>query len=214
MNDGSINAEGKGVARNKELNQKIKDERREQILSKALMLFATKGLAATKIADITNAAGISQGLVYHYFNSKDDIFIELIDTGFIRLNEACRWLESQSMRPDEKLVFAIKELLKLLEQDEDAARYHFLIAQATASESIPEKAKELIKQKNAYPYESIERIVKDGQKDGSIKSYDSKELALVFWTTINGLAIYKAVHGKKFTAPDVNIISGIFISNI
>ncbi len=201
------------MARNKELNQKIKHERREQILSKALMLYATKGLAATKITDISEAAGISQGLFYHYYSSKDEIFIEIISNGFAMLNEACRWLEKQPLSPKEKIVFAVKELLKLLEDNEDAARYHLLIAQATASEAIPDEAKEIIKRENNYPYEAIERIVIEGQKDGSIKAYDSKELALVFWTTINGLAIYKAVHGKKFKAPNENIITSIFIRN-
>lgn len=201
------------MARNKELNQKIKDERREQILSKALKLYATKGLAATKITDISKTTGISQGLFYHYFSSKDEVFIELIKNGFSRLNEACRWLENQPLPPKEKIAFAIKELLKLLEENEDAARYHLLIAQATASEAIPEEAKEIIKRENSYPYEAIERIVIEGQKEGSIKDYNSKELALVFWTTINGLAIYKAVHGKKFKAPDEDILTSIFVSN-
>jgi AcrR family transcriptional regulator len=201
------------MARRKEQNQKIRDERREQILSKALMLFATRGLAATKISDIAKAACISQGLLYHYFKSKDEIFVELIGNGFERLNGACRWLEEQNKTAKEKIVFALAELLKLLEQNEDAARYHFLIAQATASESIPDQAREIIKKENSYPYEVIERILVEGQRDGSIKKHDPKELALVFWTTINGLAIYKAVHGKKFKAPNVSILSDIFISN-
>ena len=61
------------MARNKDLNQKMKDERREQILSNALILFAAKGLSATKITDISAASGISQGLLYHYFESKEEI---------------------------------------------------------------------------------------------------------------------------------------------
>lgn len=199
------------MARNKELNQKMKDERREQILSNALMLFAKKGLAATKITDIASAAGMSQGLIYHYYRSKEEIFVELIQTALDRMNEACRWLESQSMPPGEKIKFAITELLKLLEQNENAARYHFLIAQATASEAIPEAAKEIIKKENKFPYESIARIIIAGQKDGSIKKHDPKELALVFWTSINGLAFFKAVHGKKFKAPDPNILTAMFI---
>lgn len=198
------------MARNKELNQKIKDERREQILSNALMLFAKKGLAATKITDISSASDISQGLIYHYYKSKEEIFVELIRIAFDRMNEACRWLESQPFSPKEKIKFAIVELLKLLEQNEDAARYHLLIAQATASEAIPEEAKDIIKKENRFPYEVIARIITEGQKDGSMKINDAQELALVFWTSINGLAIYKAVHGDKFKAPDADILTSMF----
>jgi hypothetical protein len=48
-------------------NQKIRDERRGQILQVALKVFAYKGLAATKIAEIAAQACISQGLIHHYF---------------------------------------------------------------------------------------------------------------------------------------------------
>ena len=191
----------------------MRGERREQILSKALILFARKGLSATKITDISTAAGISQGLIYHYYKSKEEIYIELISIAFSRMNEACRWLEDQALAPAEKIEYAITELLKLLEVDENAARYHFLIAQSTASEAIPEEAKEIIKKENTYPYESIARIIREGQKDGSIRQHDPEELALVFWTSINGLAIYKAVHGDKFRAPDATLLSGIFLDN-
>lgn len=198
------------MPRNKELNQKIKEERRQQILSNALMLFTQKGLAATKITDIASVSRISQGLMYHYYKSKEEIFIELIRIAFDRMNEACRWLESQSLSPKEKIKFAIEELLKTLEQNKDASRYHLLIAQATASEAIPEEAKDIIKKENTFPYEAIARIIAEGQKDGSIKKYDAKELALAFWTSINGLAIYRAVHGEKFKAPNANILTSMF----
>ena len=200
------------MPRNKEENQRIKDERREQILSNALKLFARNGLAATKISDIALAAEISQGLIYHYYKSKEEIFVELISFAFDRINQACLWLESQPLPPAEKIAFAIRELLRLLEEDENAARYHLLIAQATATEAIPVKAKEIIKQKNTLPYESIERIMAAGQNEGTIKQNNARELALVFWTSINGLAIYKAVHGKKFKAPNATILINMFVN--
>lgn len=210
LNKISTNERKSVLARNKDLNQRMKDERREQILENALLLYAKKGLSATKITDIASASGISQGLIYHYYRSKEEIFVELIGIAFARLNEACRWLESQPLSPKEKIEFAMKELLKLLEEDEHAARYHLLIAQATASEAIPDEAKAIIQKENIFPYEAIARIITEGQKEGSIKEYDAKELALVFWTSINGLAIYKAVHGEKFKAPDVSILTSMF----
>lgn len=188
----------------------MRDERREQILSNALILFARKGLSATKITDIASASGISQGLIYHYYKSKEEIFVELIGIAFSRLNDACRWLESQPLSAKEKIKFAMEELLKLLEQDEHAARYHLLIAQATASEAIPDEAKAIIQKENKFPYEVIARIMKEGQDDGSIKEHDAKELALTFWTSINGLAIYRAVHGEEFKAPHASILTSMF----
>ena len=199
------------MARNKDLNQKMKDARREQILSNALMLFATKGLSATKIADISSYSGFSQGLIYHYFRSKEEIFVELIRTAFEKMNTACRELENLPLPPRDKIKMAIDGLLKNIEESNDASRYYLLIAQATVSEAIPDEAKSIIQKENMLPYEVMTRIMLEGQKDGSIKSHDAGDLALVFWTSIKGLAIHKAVHGSKYKTPSSAILMSMFV---
>ena len=175
------------------------------------MLFATKGLAATKITDIASAAGMSQGLLYHYYRSKEDIFVELIRSAFERMNTASLELEKLPLPPQEKIRLAIETLLQGLNDNEDTGRYYLLIAVATASEAIPEAAKTIIQKENLVPYEVITRIISEGQKDGSIKDYEAKDLALVFWTSMKGLAIHKAVHGNKFKMPDADILMSMFI---
>jgi TetR/AcrR family transcriptional regulator len=199
------------VARNAELNQKMKDERREKILSGALMLFSTKGLAATKITDIAAAASMSQGLVYHYYKSKEEIFIELVRKAFEKITEACRWLEAQEMPPKEKVKMAIEGLFKGIKENEDAGLFHLFVAQASATEAIPEVAKEIIKTQNKLPYEVMARIIRAGQKDGSIKKHNADDLALIFWSTIRGLAIFKALHGDRLIMPDPEILLSMFI---
>lgn len=199
------------LARNQATNQKLKDERREQILSAALLLFATKGLAATKVTDIATATGMSQGLMYHYFRAKEEIFVELIRGAFARLNDACRQLEEMPEPPLEKIKIAIAGLLQGISQNADHARYHLLIAQATVSKAIPPAARTVIEQENRLPYEVLARIMRAGQVAGTIRQHDPDELALLFWTSINGLAIYKAVHGEKFKAPDPALLLRIFL---
>lgn len=199
------------MARNSELNQKMKDERRAQILSAALMLFATKGLSATRIKDLSSATGISQGLVYHYFRSKEEIFVELIRDAFSKMNRACRDLEGMTLPAAEKIKMAIEKLLEGLESSEDTARTYLLIAQATVSDAIPEEAKAVISRENRIPYEVLARIIAKGQKEGSLRKGLPDELSLVFWTSIKGLAIHRAVHGKRFRAPDPAILMRMFL---
>jgi AcrR family transcriptional regulator len=45
--------------------------RREQIMDAALRVFASKGYTRTTIKDIAGEAGITTGLIYHYFTNKD-----------------------------------------------------------------------------------------------------------------------------------------------
>jgi len=55
-------------------------ERRNQIIDAALDVFSTKGFQATTNRDIAAAAGInSPGLIYHYFDSQDDLFRAVLE---------------------------------------------------------------------------------------------------------------------------------------
>lgn len=49
------------------------EERREQILDAALRVFSQKGFAGASIRDIAREVGITEGLIYHYFESKDHL---------------------------------------------------------------------------------------------------------------------------------------------
>uniref|UniRef100_UPI00114CEC9E helix-turn-helix domain-containing protein n=1 Tax=Thermogemmatispora onikobensis TaxID=732234 RepID=UPI00114CEC9E len=68
------------MPRSEQANQQIRDERRRQILHVAAEIFARRGLAETRISDIAEASGISQGLIYRYFSSKEELFKVLIET--------------------------------------------------------------------------------------------------------------------------------------
>jgi AcrR family transcriptional regulator len=56
-------------------------DRRHQLMSCALELFAKKGYHNTKISDVVKSAGVSQGTFYWYFESKEQLTLELIDGG-------------------------------------------------------------------------------------------------------------------------------------
>lgn len=53
-------------------------ERRKQLIDTALKLFAEKGMERTSIKDIATEAGVAQGLLYHYFRSKDELLYAII----------------------------------------------------------------------------------------------------------------------------------------
>src|SRR5579872_130924 len=49
------------------------DDRAREITQAALGLFVTRGFAATKLDDVARAAGVSKGLPYVYFKSKEEL---------------------------------------------------------------------------------------------------------------------------------------------
>ena len=54
-------------------------ERKKQILSIARTAFFTRGYQATSVNDLIERIGIAKGTFYHYFNSKQDLLVELTD---------------------------------------------------------------------------------------------------------------------------------------
>ncbi len=53
------------------------EQRRADLLAAGQALFLAKGIAATSLEDITSGAGVSKGLFYLYFHSKEDLVLAL-----------------------------------------------------------------------------------------------------------------------------------------
>jgi AcrR family transcriptional regulator len=64
------------------------DARRQQIIDAARARFASHGFARTSIADIVTESGLSNGAIYRYFTSKDDIVVAVCEQGSEALPKA------------------------------------------------------------------------------------------------------------------------------
>ena len=58
-------------------------DRLDKILDAAMVAFGKKGLASTKMSDVAEGAGVSQGTLYNYVESKEALFRLLLDRGLI-----------------------------------------------------------------------------------------------------------------------------------
>jgi|SRR6056297_343580 len=61
--------------------------KKENIIDTAIQLFAEKGFHNTSISKIAEAAGVSKGLMYNYFDSKEDLLKHIFDIGAEKLTE-------------------------------------------------------------------------------------------------------------------------------
>ena len=55
----------------------VSEERRAQIIEAAMKVVAEKGFAKTRMDDVASESGLSKGLIYWYFKSKEDILIAI-----------------------------------------------------------------------------------------------------------------------------------------
>jgi AcrR family transcriptional regulator len=59
---------------------KVVEDRRDQIIDAAMQVFAQKGFIRATNKDIAREAGITPGLIYYYFDSKEDLLKTIIET--------------------------------------------------------------------------------------------------------------------------------------
>lgn len=96
---------------------KIVEDRREQIIDAAISVFARKGFSRTINQDIAREAGITPGLIYHYFENKQALLQAIIETRSpLRLVRSLS-PETLEMPPDQFLPFLISQALAIVESE-------------------------------------------------------------------------------------------------
>lgn len=158
-----------------------KQSRRELILQVALDLFVTQGVAGTKITDIAKKADMSVGLLFHYFESKNDLVFELVNLGLTNSKIETKEYSGKAISYFEDIANTI---LTNLKEDSNVAKMFVFMLQVSNSPILTEKLKHSIKWDNIN---STKKIIIDGQLDGSIREGDSTALAIAFWSAIQGI---------------------------
>jgi AcrR family transcriptional regulator len=78
--------------------QRRKEERPQEITEAAFAAFADKGYAATKVEDVARRAGVSKGLLYLYFRTKEELFKAVVRSVVIpRVDSLQRELEQSEL---------------------------------------------------------------------------------------------------------------------
>ncbi len=166
-----------------------KEKRREDILRAALDLFIRKGYAATKIKDIAESVGMSVGLLFHYFDSKESLYEELIIMGLSGPSEV---MAQSGGDPLEFFEMAAAQIFSYIEHDSFTAQMFVLMSYAYYNEGAPPKVKELLKDFDLYT--PTAQLIKQGQRDGTIKEGNPLALGIAYWCAIQGIAEEYAVN--------------------
>lgn len=195
--------------RSEEANRQIREERKKQILDAALKVFANKGFVATKISDIAAETGLSHGLTYHYFKSKDEIFTELVKKIFRGWLNTYHLGSELSGSPLEKILAMTEDVLNHAYQGSGVNRF-LLMIEAMTSEAIPEEAKTYLTEREDLFNEFLVPIIIEGQKAGEIIDTDPEYLATAYFAMIKGLAIVYLKSSAQGIFPTADTVVNLF----
>lgn len=160
-----------------------KEKRRNEILVSGLDLFIRKGLAATKIQDIADAVGMSVGLLFNYFESKEKLYEALVQVGIT---------SSQNMQgamDEEALTFfeiVAQRLFDSFKRNSFVTKLFVFMNQAKHNDAAPESVKALFGGMDYIATSAMK--IEQGQKIGTIREGNPTALAIAFWGAVSGIA--------------------------
>ena len=164
--------------------KQMRDDMRARILRESAIYFAKNGFGNTKIGDLARYIGIGQGTMYMYFKSKEELFEEI-------RKSADNKEELKKMKLLVKLPIPAKlkiekisgEMEKQLSENEDYAVKITIISQLMLEQGQDFSSNEI--------YKEMAKIIKQGQKEGSVVEGDPMYLADLYWGTVYLYALKK-----------------------
>jgi TetR/AcrR family fatty acid metabolism transcriptional regulator len=157
------------------------EDKRRLLLDAAVKVFARKGYHASRVGDIAEEAGVAYGLLYHYFESKEDVLRSVFRETWRSLIETIKSVEEAGEAPREQLRKVAEILLRTWRRDPDLVRV--LVLEVTRSQHLPGEVDEIV-----VSFAAIQEIVERGQAGGSIRrDLDARLASYVFFGAVEEL---------------------------
>ncbi len=116
------------------------DQKRAQILKSAARVFAREGFDRASMTQLARECGISKANIYHYYDSKDAILFDILETYLRELRDLICGLEMEGLSPPEKLHRVVAEILLAYQGVDDEHR-----VQTSGMSALPEDQQRLLR---------------------------------------------------------------------
>ncbi len=190
------------MPKSQERCQEIREETRNLIIRKSVLYFAKNGFDGTKISDLSRHIGIAQGTIYIYFKSKEELYSEIFSiSDKIAKNDKLTTLVKLPLPADTKIRKMSDYLIKNIKEDEmfsaGIALYTQRLLEGEADQSF---------------YKTTEKIIKQGQKEGSVVSGNSRKLSELYWGVVYLYAV-KNMYQTDFAMINSDDLSRVLLGD-
>lgn len=157
---------------------------RQLLVDVARQLFAKSGMENTTMNDIAKASGKGRRTLYTYFNSKEEIFVAVIESELERLSDKLDEVLAMKMRPQEKIIELIYTHLRSIR--ETVVRNGNLRAEFFRNIWMVEKCR---KKFDADEIEIFRKVFAQGKADGEFDIDNIDMVADITHYCIKGLEV-------------------------
>ncbi|OGO46292.1 MAG: hypothetical protein A2W34_02450 [Chloroflexi bacterium RBG_16_64_32] len=174
----------------------LENRRRSQIISAARKVFSRKGYDAATVEEIAETAGVSKGLIYHYFRSKEDVLVATAEAWLDAFKEDTKRMTTAEATASSKLL-----AVQRLHTEQTIKGWDFVLVQV-------EFWSELLRQPAiAHHYARMFRnarsllaaTIEEGIAGGEFRPVPAKEVASLMMAMVDGLTLQRMADKRAFS---------------
>ena len=186
-------------------NGRFMNDTKSYILETSFKLFLQKSFKEVTMKEIVEKTGLSKGAFYHYFESKEQLFNEIVDKYYMAFFYVDYSRFSQNNLRDfyhEYFHYAETELKSIIsdlgaDQNEVVINYYLMIFDAI---NIYPGFKEKVKELTDHELNSWKSAVTKARERGEIKSsMTDEQITKILVRTNDGIGLHAIMHGKMDT---------------
>jgi AcrR family transcriptional regulator len=167
--------------------EQLRAERRQQILEAALDVFSRQGFNAAKVSDVAARAGVSQGTIYWYFESKEELLTQALLSFFDDFGQEAMQALEKCATASAKLRALGRAMVGFALSAEGlfALFLEFWTSSARRQQVGQIWTNRLVEFKNL-----VAGIIEEGVQNGEFKPVDAQQLVWAVMAVYDGLAAY------------------------
>jgi AcrR family transcriptional regulator len=180
------------------------EERREAIMDAALSAFSDLGYTQATLNDVADRLGVTKGCLYHYFESKEQLLVELIRDRISCAVEVDDDLVAAGGTREEVLRNLLQRIWQRLHQP---GQIEVAILATTELPKVPEGGRLVFEEVVARSRQSLRKLLEQGHRCESITDQEIERAAKVIPLMIMGVAlggrVFRSIDREQFSVDQV-----------
>lgn len=165
-------------------------DKRLRLVEAACAVFAEKGYASTRVAEIAERAGVGKGTVYEYFSSKEELLFAVFETINADISSRMNDALASGETTEEQLHNVLRLGAEVISEQVDLQPVILDFWAASRGKDIEETYRRAVVASYTFFRNLISNFIREGQNKGEFRtSIDAEALATLVVATVDGLGI-------------------------
>jgi AcrR family transcriptional regulator len=169
---------------------KAKGDKRPRLVDAACAVFAEKGYASTRVADIAERAGVGKGTVYEYFSSKEELLFAVFELTNAEISVRMDSALAAGGTTEEQLHNLLRLGAEVINEQIEMQPVILDFWAASRGKDVEETYRRAVVTSYTFFRNLVADFIRDGQNKGEFKaSVDADALAAIIVASVDGLGI-------------------------